>query len=318
MKPPTIDEVIGETPLVRLRHLDAGLPWPVWIKCEHLNPGGSVKDRLAAAIVNTAEREGKISPGDTLIEATAGNTGMGLALVGLARGYRVVCVLPEKMSQDKRDALAMLGAEVIITANAPPTSPENFRQVAARLAREKGWFLTEQFDNPANPLIHYRTTGPEIWRQTGGQLMAFVAGAGTGGTISGAGRFLKEQNPGLQVVLADPLGSQLGSFALTGEYSGDGPYQVEGIGASVAPGNLEFQIIDGVETVSDEESFEVTRQLIRKEGLWVGGSSGTAVAAALRRAALPDTGGPVVALVTDSWDRYFSKPWLRVGSYGRT
>lgn len=312
MKPPTIDEVIGNTPLVRLRHLDAGLAWPVWIKCEHLNPGGSVKDRLAAAIINAAEDEGKIRPGDTLIEATAGNTGMGLALVGLARGYRVVCVLPEKMSQDKRDALALLGAQVIVTPNAPPDSPENFRQVAARLAGEKDWFLTEQFVNPANPRIHYQTTGPEIWRQSEGQLMAFVAGAGTGGSLSGAGRFLKEQNPRLQVVLADPLGSQLGSYALTGQYGGDGPYQVEGIGASQAPDNLDFSLIDGVETVSDEESFEVTRQLIRKEGLWVGGSSGTAVAAALRRAALPETGGPVVALVTDSWDRYFSREWLRM------
>ncbi len=311
MKPPTIDEVIGNTPLVRLRHLDAGLAWPVWVKCEHLNPGGSVKDRLALAIVNSAEREGKIQPGQTLIEATAGNTGMGLALVGLARGYQVVCVMPEKMSQDKRDALALLGAEVIITPNAPPHSPDNFRQVAARLAKEKGWFLTEQFDNPANPRIHYETTGPEIWHQSGGKLMAFVAGAGTGGSLSGAGRFLKEQNPTLQVVLADPLGSQLGSYALTGKYSGDGPYLVEGIGASQVPENLEFSIIDAVETISDEESFEVTRQLIRREGLWVGGSSGTAVAAALRRAALPATGGPVVALVTDSWDRYFSRDWLR-------
>ncbi|MBN9415608.1 hypothetical protein ABS71_10340 [bacterium SCN 62-11] len=311
MKLPTIDEAIGNTPLVRLRHLDAGLAWPVWVKCEHLNPGGSVKDRLALAIVNTAEQEGRIRPGDTLIEATAGNTGMGLALVGLARGYRVVCVLPEKMSQDKRDALAMLGAEVIMAPNAPPDSPENFRQVAARLAQERGWFLTEQFSHPANPRIHYQTTGPEIWRQSGGEVRTFVAGAGTGGTISGAGRYLKEQCPGLQVVLADPLGSQLGSYALTGEYRGDGPYLVEGIGASKAPENLEIQIIDAVETVSDEESFQVTRDLIRKEGLWVGGSSGTAVAAALRRAALPETGGPVVALVTDSWDRYFSRPWLK-------
>lgn len=311
MKLPTIDEVIGNTPLVRLRHLDAGLVWPVWVKCEHLNPGGSVKDRLAAAILNQAEAEGKIKPGDTLIEATAGNTGMGLALVGLGRGYRVVCVLPEKMSQDKRDALAMLGVEVIITPNAPLDSPDNFRQVAARLASQKGWFLTEQFSNPANPLIHYETTGPEIWRQSGGELAAFVAGVGTGGSLSGAGRFLKEQKATVQVILADPLGSTLASFVSSGQYCGDGPYQVEGIGGSKVPENLDFQIIDGVEAVSDQESFEVSRQLIRKEGLWVGGSSGTVVAAALRRAALPETGGPVVALVTDSWDRYFSRSWLR-------
>ncbi|MFN8612632.1 MAG: cysteine synthase family protein [Vulcanimicrobiota bacterium] len=311
MKLPTIDEAIGNTPLVRLRHLDRGLVWPVWVKCEHLNPGGSVKDRLAAAVINDAEQKGEIRPGDTLVEATAGNTGMGLALVGLSRGYRVVCVLPEKMSPDKREALAMLGAEVVITPNAPLDSPDNFRNRAARLAEENGWFLTRQFSNPANPQIHYHTTGPEIWRQSGGQLAAFVAGSGTGGTLSGAGRYLKEQNPSVRVVLADPLGSQLGSFAITGEYAGDAPYQVEGIGSSQAPDNLDVRLIDLVETISDEESFEVSRQLIRKEGLWVGGSSGTAVAAALRCAARPETGGPVVALVTDSWDRYFSRPWLR-------
>lgn len=309
--PPTIDQVIGNTPLVRLRHLDKGLIWPVWLKCDHLNPGGSVKDRLALAIIEDAEASGRLQPGATLIEATAGNTGMGLALVGLARGYQLVCVMPEKMSVDKREALAMLGARVVVTPNAPPDSPDNFRNVAARLAEENGWFLTEQFSHPANPRIHYRTTGPEIWAQTGGELGVFVAGVGTGGSLSGAGRYLKEQKPGVQVVLADPLGSTLAGFAISGEYCGDGPYQVEGIGGSRAPENLDVSIVDAVESVSDEESFEVTRQLIRREGLWVGGSSGTAVAAALRWAARPEAGGPVVALLTDSWDRYRSTAWLR-------
>ncbi|MBS2039750.1 cysteine synthase family protein [bacterium] len=308
---PTIDEVIGNTPLVRLRHLDRGLRWPVWVKCEHLNPGGSVKDRLALAILNEAEQQGHIKPGDTLIEATAGNTGMGLALVGLSRGYQVVCVLPEKMSVDKREALKMLGARVVIAPNAPLDSPDNFRNMAARLAEENGWFLTQQFSHPANPRIHYHTTGPEIWRQSQGQLAALVAGSGTGGSLSGAGRYLKQQNPDILVVLADPLGSQLASYVRSGEYSGDGPYLVEGIGSSRAPDNLDVQLIDQVESVSDEESFQVSRDLIRKEGLWVGGSSGTAVAAALRCASRPETGGPVVALVTDSWDRYFSREWLR-------
>ncbi|MBT9584018.1 cysteine synthase family protein [bacterium] len=311
MKPPTIDQIIGNTPLVRLQHLDAGLPWPVWVKCEHLNPGGSVKDRLALAIIDEAEAQGKLRPGDTLVEATAGNTGMGLALVGQARGYRVVCVMPEKMSPDKRDALAMIGAEVVVTSNAPLDSPDNFRNVAARLAQEKGWFLADQFANPANPRIHYRTTGPEIWSQSRGDLAVFVAGAGTGGSLSGAGRYLKEQKPGLRVVLADPVGSALASLATTGLALGDGAYLVEGIGGSQAPQNLDLGLIDAVETVSDDESFEVTRQLIRREGLWVGGSSGTAVAAALRWAARPEAGGPVVALVTDSWDRYRSRAWLR-------
>jgi len=281
------------------------------VKCEHLNPGGSVKDRLAKAILDDAEQSGLLRPGQTLVEATAGNTGMGLALVGQARGYRVVCVLPEKMSQDKRDALKLAGAEVVVTPNAPLDSPDNFRQVAARLAREQGWFLTEQFSHRANPRIHYCTTGPEIWRQTGGRLAAFVAGVGTGGSLSGVGRYLKEQNPEIQVILADPVGSALGDFVRSGTHSGDGPYLVEGIGGSQAPDNFDASVVDAVESVSDEESFAVSRDLIRREGLWVGGSSGTAVAAALRRAARAETGGPVVALVTDSWDRYWSREWLR-------
>lgn len=307
---PLIEECIGNTPLVRLRQLDQGLPWPVWVKCEHLNPGGSIKDRLALSIIETAEREGKIRPGDTLVEATAGNTGMGLLLVGRSRGYRVVCVLPAKMSPDKVRALQALGAEVVVTPNAPLDSPDNFRQVAARLARERGWFLTEQFDNPANPAIHYATTGPEIWRQTQGRLGAVVLGVGTGGSLSGVGRFLKEQHPQVKVVLADPIGSCLWSFVEDGSLREDGAYAIEGIGSSLPPRNFEAQWVDGVERISDQESFEMARQLIRSEGLWVGGSSGTVMAAALRCAARPETGGPVVAVVTDSWDRYASRDWF--------
>lgn len=306
---PTIDQVIGRTPLVRLRHLDRGLAWPVWVKCEHLNPGGSVKDRLALAIVNAAEAAGEIAPGDTLVEATAGNTGMGLALVGRSRGYRLVCVMPEKMSPDKREALRILGAQVVITPNVGPDHPEYFRTVAARLAEENGWYLTRQFTHPANPEIHYQTTGPEIWQQSGGQLAAFVAGVGTGGSLSGVGRYLKQQNPRVKVVLADPQGSQLASLVL-GRAVEDAAYQVEGIGSSRPPENLHREVLDAVEVISDPESFRVARELIQNEGLWVGGSSGTVVAAALRLASQPSTGGPVVALVTDSWDRYRSRDWL--------
>ena len=309
MELPTIDQVIGRTPLVRLRHLDRGLAWPVWVKCEHLNPGGSVKDRLALAIVNAAESAGEIAPGDTLIEATAGNTGMGLALVGRSRGYRLVCVMPEKMSHDKREALRILGAQLVITPNVGPDHPDYFRTVAARMAEENGWYLTRQFSHPANPEVHYRTTGPEIWEQSGGHLAAFVAGVGTGGSLSGVGRYLKQQNPRVKVILADPRGSQLASV-VTGQPVDDGAYQVEGIGSSRPPENLQQEVLDAVEVVSDEESFQVARELIQKEGLWVGGSSGTAVAAALRLASRPSTGGPVVALVTDSWDRYRSRDWL--------
>lgn len=311
---PTIEQTIGNTPLVRLRHLDKGMLWPVWVKCEHLNPGGSIKDRLALAIIENAEREGLIRPGDTLIEATAGNTGMGLALVGLSRGYRLVCVLPEKMSLEKREALRCLGAQVVVTPNAPPHSPDNFQQVARRLATENGWFLTDQFSHPANPQIHYQTTAPEIWAQSAGQVRCFVAGVGTGGSLTGTGRYLKEQCSELQVVLADPAGSGLAEFSRSGTYGPDSSYEVEGIGASVSPENFDATIVDAAETISDEDSFAVARDLIQREGLWVGGSSGTVVAAALRRAQRAETGGPVVALVTDSWDRYRSTTWLRSSS----
>ena len=184
---------IGRTPLVPLLHVGRGLPVPVLVKCEHMNPGGSVKDRIALAIVDDAERRGALRPGQTLIEATAGNTGMGLALVAAVRGYRLVCVMPEKMSVDKRAALAALGAQVVITPNAPPDSPDNFQNVARRMANEEGWFLTDQFNSQANVRAHEETTGPEILEQCAGSIGAFVAGAGTGGTITGVGRFLKRR-----------------------------------------------------------------------------------------------------------------------------
>ncbi|MFO0547220.1 MAG: cysteine synthase family protein [Polyangiaceae bacterium] len=309
-KQPTILDQIGKTPLVRLGALSKGVRNPIWVKCEHLNPGGSIKDRIALAIVDDAEARGAISPGDTLIEATAGNTGMGLALVAAARGYHLVCVMPEKMSVDKRVALALAGARVVITANAPPSSPENFRQVAARLAAERGWFLTDQFKNPANVRAHFDGTGVEILEQTDGRIGAFVAGAGTGGTLSGVGRRLKDACPEARVVLADPVGSGLADWVETGEIHGDGSYAVEGIGGSEVPANLHRAVLDGAERVSDEESFAMALRLAREEGLYVGGSAGTNVVAALRVAARADVDGPVVTVLPDSWDRYFSKPWM--------
>jgi cysteine synthase len=306
----TLLERIGQTPLVPLRRLAQGLPVPVLVKCEHLNPGGSVKDRIALAIVVEAEARGALRPGDTLVEATAGNTGLGLALVGAVRGYQLVCVMPEKMSVDKRQALLAAGAELVITKNAPPDSPENFQSVAARLARERGWFLTDQFRNPVNVEVHQQTTGPEILAQAG-QLSAFVAGVGTGGTLTGVGRLLRERQPLARVVLADPVGSALADWAERRELGPDAPYQVEGIGASKPPDNFDPSVVDEVERVTDEESFAIARRLQREEGLWVGGSAGTAVAAALRVAARARPGsGPVVALLPDAWDRYRSKPWM--------
>jgi cysteine synthase len=280
-------------------------------KCEHLNPGGSVKDRIARAIVEHAEQAGQLRPGATLIEATAGNTGVGLALVAALRGYRLVCVMPEKMSVDKRIALAALGAEIVITPNAPPHDPRNFVEVASRLARENGWFLTDQFAHPANPAVHERTTGPEILEQCNGRIGAFVAGVGTGGTITGVGRYLKAHLPTVRIVLADPVGSRLSHLVDPAQPDLDAGYQVEGIGGSERPAVLDLSVVDAAERVSDEESFAVTGRLLREEGLLVGGSSGTAVAAALRVAARGGLDGPVVALLADSWDRYYSKPWLQ-------
>jgi cysteine synthase len=308
---PSILERIGRTPTVRLTRVAAGLPAPVLGKCEFLNPGGSVKDRIALAIVDDAERLGRLAPGATLVEATAGNTGLGLALVAAARGYRLVCVLPEKMSVDKRVALAAVGAEVIVTANAPPSSAENFQNVARRLAEERGWFLTDQFANPANPRVHETTTGPELLEQCGGRVGAFVCGVGTGGTISGVGRFLKAHCPGVRIVLADPVGSRLAHLVDPSHPDLDSAYQVEGIGGSVVPATCDLGVIDEAERVTDLESFAVARRLILEEGLLVGGSSGTAVAAALRLAARGGYDGPVVTVLADSWDRYLSRPWLR-------
>jgi cysteine synthase len=316
MNPPrSVLDLIGRTPLVPLAQLGAGLPVPVLAKCEHLNPGGSVKDRIARAIVEDAERRGLLKPGATLIEATAGNTGVGLALVAAQRDYRLVCVMPEKMSVDKRRALAALGATVIITANAPPHDPRNFQNVARQLAAERGWFLTDQFANPANPRIHEETTGPELLEQTGGHIGAVVAGAGTGGTLTGVSRFLKRHVPNVRIVLADPVGSRLAHLVDPRHPDHDAAYQVEGIGGSTAPAVLDLKAIDAAERVSDDESFAMAGRLLREEGLLVGGSSGTAVVAALRVAAREEVPGPVVVVLADSWDRYTSQPWMvRLGA----
>jgi cysteine synthase len=301
----------GRTPLVPLERIARGLPVRVLVKCEHLNPGGSIKDRIALAIVEDAEIRGVLRPGMTLIEATAGNTGVGLALVAAARGYSLICVMPEKMCIDKRVALASLGAKVVITVNAPPSSPENFRNVAQRMAKEHGWFLTDQFRNPANVRVHEETTGAEILEQTNGRVGAFVAGAGTGGTLTGVGRRLKAACPGVRVVLADPIGSGLADWVETGRLGADGSYAVEGIGGSDVPENLHRDVLDGAERVSDEESFAMVKRLVREEGLLVGGSAGTNVVAALRLAARGGLDGPVVTVLPDSWDRYRAKSWMQ-------
>ena len=300
---------IGHTPLVPLARIGAGAPVPILAKCEHLNPGGSVKDRIALAIIEDAEGRGLLAPGATLVEATAGNTGLGLALVAAVKGYALVCVMPQKMSPDKRAALEAAGAQVVIAPDAPPEHPENFQNMARRLADENGWFLTDQFNSAANVDAHYRCTGPELLEQAGGAIGAFVAGAGTGGTITGVGRFLKSQAVAAEVVLADPVGSGLAAWVATGEVGEDGAYGVEGIGSSAPPSILDRSVIDRAVSVDDAASYAMARRLITEEGLLVGGSAGTAVAAAVEVAM--DAPGPVVVVLPDSWDRYLSMAWLR-------
>src|SRR3989440_4884864 len=298
----TILQSIGRTPLVRLRHVSEGLSVPVYVKVEAGNPGGSVKDRVAVAMIQEAERRGWLQPGGTIIEATAGNTGVGLAMVAAVKGYRCIFVLPDKMSGEKVRLLRAYGAEVVITpTNVAPDSPESYNGVADRLAREiPGAWRPNQFTNLANPEVHYRTTGREIWEQTDGRVTVFVAGVGTGGTLSGVGRFLKEQNPDIRIIGADPEGSVL---------SGDKPHpwKVEGIGEDFVPRTLNSQFVDEWVRVGDAESFHTARGLARREGILVGGSSGTAVAAALRYARRLTGEQLVVALCADTGRNYLSK-----------
>ncbi|HEX3147843.1 MAG TPA: cysteine synthase family protein [Gemmataceae bacterium] len=310
---PSILDRIGNTPMVQLKRVTSGPATPIYGKCEFLNPGGSVKDRIALAIVNDAEERGVLKPDMTLIEATAGNTGIGLAMIAAIRGYRLVCVMPEKMSMDKRTALTAVGAEVMMVPNAPLSSSENFQNVARRLAAERGWFLTDQFANPANPCIHETTTGPEVLAQCGGHVGAFVCGVGTGGTITGVGLYLKTHCPGVCIVMADPVGSRLAHFVDPRHPDRDAAYAMEGIGGSRWPVACDPNVIDEAEPVADEEAFAMTRRLIAEEGLLVGASSGAAVVAALRVAAR-GCAGPVVALLADSWDRYLSRPWMQAAS----
>jgi cystathionine beta-synthase len=298
----TILQSIGKTPLVRLRRVTEGLKAAVYVKNEAMNPGGSVKDRVAQSMIADAERRGWLRPGGTIIEATAGNTGVGLAMIAAVKGYRCIFVLPDKMSGEKVRLLKAYGAEVVITAtNVPPDSPDSYNGVADRLTREiPGAWRPNQFSNLANPEIHYRTTGYEIWEQTEGQITAFVAGAGTGGTISGVARYLKEQNPDVKIIGADPEGSIL---------SGDSPkpWKVEGIGEDFVPKTLNSQLVDEWIRVGDAEAFQIARQLARREGMLLGGSSGTAVAAALRYARRLTSDDLVVALCADTGRNYLSK-----------
>src|SRR5690348_16925890 len=298
----TILQSVGRTPLVQLRRVTEGLQARVYAKVESLNPGGSVKDRVGVAMIAEAERHGWLRPGGTIIEATAGNTGVGLAMVAAVKGYRCIFVLPDKMSSEKVRLLKAYGAEVVITpTNVAPDSQESYNGVADRLAREiPGAWRPNQFTNLANPEIHYRTTGPEIWEQTEGRVTAFVAGVGTGGTISGVARYLKERKPEVKIVGADPEGSVLSGGSPR-------PWKVEGIGEDFVPKTFNSQMVDDWVRVSDAEAFHTARQLSRREGILAGGSSGTSVAAALRYARRLTSSDLVVALVADTGRNYLSK-----------
>jgi cystathionine beta-synthase len=307
-------QAIGRTPLIRLRRIGADIASPIYAKVESLNPGGSVKDRVGFAMVEAAEKAGLLKPGGTIVEATAGNTGLGLALVAAVKGYRLIVVLPDKMSAEKISLLRAYGAEVVITAtNVPPDSPESYNGVADRLAREiPGAFRPDQFSNPNNPLAHYLTTGQEIWTDSEGRVEVFVASMGTGGTISGTARYLKERNPAITIVGADPEGSIL---------SGDAPhsYKVEGIGEDFIPKTFNRQVVDEMVRVSDKESFNTARRLAREEGILAGGSSGTALAAALKYAQRLTQPREIVVLLPDTGRNYISKifsdEWMRENGF---
>jgi cystathionine beta-synthase len=303
-------ETVGWTPLIRLGRIGAGLRTPIYAKAEQANPGGSVKDRIGLAIIEDAERRGELRPGGTVVEGTSGNTGVGLAIAACLKGYRCIFTLPDKMSQEKVRLLKAYGAEVVITPTAvPPDHPDHYVMKAKQIVKDTpGAILANQFYNQVNPEAHYATTGPEIWEQTAGRVTHFVAGAGTGGTVSGAGKYLKEQNPAIKVIAGDPVGSLYTQYHRS-RTMGDGhPYKVEGIGGDKIPTTIWFDWIDEFRQVSDKVSFTMSRRLAREEGLLLGGSSGLNVAIALELAReLDDPKALVVTILCDTGERYLSK-----------
>ncbi|MEQ1565767.1 MAG: pyridoxal-phosphate dependent enzyme [Myxococcota bacterium] len=303
-------QCIGDTPIVRLNKVSAGLQANVYVKLEYLNPGGSVKDRMAVKILDDAERAGAIKPGGTIVEATSGNTGAGLAMTAAVRGYQCIFVLPDKQSEEKRAALRAYGARVVITpTNVTPEDPRSYYSVSRRIADETpNAFYANQYHNPSNPEAHYLSTGPEIWEQMDGQIDVFVCGLGTGGTASGASKYLKEQKPSVKMIGVDPVGSLYYDYFKTGRMTEPFSYVVEGIGEDFLPSTMDFSTVDDVVRVYDQECFSMTRRLAREEGIFTGVSSGAAVAGALKWVRANDRPGlNVLILLPDGGSKYLSK-----------
>jgi cystathionine beta-synthase len=314
---PSILSAIGHTPLVRLNKLVGPQDATVLVKCEFMNPGGSIKDRMALFILEKAEKEGLLKPGGTIVENTSGNTGMGVALAAAVKGYKCVFTMPDKMSTEKVNRLKALGAQVVVTpTNVPADSPHSYYETAKRIARETpGAFYLNQYHNADNIEAHYRITGPELWEDTGGKFDYFVAGLGTGGTMSGAGRYFKEKNPAVRNVGVDPIGSVYQGYFRTGKLPEPHVYKVEGIGEDMLCKAMDFEVLDDVRQVDDKQSFVAARRLAREEGIFAGGSSGAAVHVALQLAREVGAGKTIVTVLPDSGSSYISKfysdEWMR-------